>query len=207
MAMFKKWSKSEILLWTAVMKIFNFWQNFDSTSNLHKSFKSTKEHFKIQYWYLQYTHKSEMTTFIMWSKSQNFAKERGHENFQFLTKFSLNLKLPVMVQNNKNNTLEYYFDTWNWLTSQKWQWSKSGQNLKFRSGPRSWKFSIFDKIRLNLKLPQFVQMNKKTLLNVILILAIHSQVRNDNVQNVDKIWNFANFAFANSLVIKIFNFW
>ena len=35
----KSWSKSEISLRTAVMKIFNFSQNFDSTSNFQKSFK------------------------------------------------------------------------------------------------------------------------------------------------------------------------
>ena len=34
-------------------------------------------------------------------KIWNFAKDRGHLNFKFLTKFWLNLKLPQMVQNNK----------------------------------------------------------------------------------------------------------
>ena len=70
MAMFKKWSKSEILLRNEVMKIFNFWQNFDSTSNFHKSFKWTKEHFRIQYSYLQINHKSELTMLKKWSKSE-----------------------------------------------------------------------------------------------------------------------------------------
>ena len=34
--------------------------------------------------------------------------------------------------NEQKHTLEYHFDTCNSLTSQKWQCSKSGQNLKFR---------------------------------------------------------------------------
>ena len=70
MTMFKKWSKSEISLRTAVMKIFNFWQNFDSTTNFQKWFKTTKEHFRILFWYLKFTHKSEMTMFKKWSKSE-----------------------------------------------------------------------------------------------------------------------------------------
>ena len=65
-------------------------------------------------------------------KIWNFAKDRGYENFQFLTKF--------------------------WL---------------------------------NLKLTEIVQINKKTLYNIILTLEIQSQVRNDIVQEVVKIWNFA----------------
>ena len=70
MTMYKKWSKSEISLRTALMKIFNFWQNFDLTSNFHKSFKWTKEHFRIPFWRFQFTHKSEMTMFKTWSKSE-----------------------------------------------------------------------------------------------------------------------------------------
>ena len=70
MAMFKKWSKSEISLRTAVNKIFNFWQNFDSTSNFHKWFKTTKRHFRISFWHLQFTQKSEITMFKKWWKSE-----------------------------------------------------------------------------------------------------------------------------------------
>ena len=33
-------------------------------------------------------------------KIWNFAKDRGHENFQILTKFWLNLKLPEILQIN-----------------------------------------------------------------------------------------------------------
>ena len=65
-------------------------------------------------------------------KIWNFAQVRGHENFQFLTKF--------------------------WF---------------------------------NIKLLQILQINKRTLQNNILKPAIHSQIRNDNVQKVVKIWNFA----------------
>ena len=38
-------------------------------------------------------------------KIGNFAKDRGHENFQFLIKFWLNLKLPEIVQINKKTLL------------------------------------------------------------------------------------------------------
>ena len=53
-------------------------------------------------------------------------------------KFSIFDKILTKPQTSRNgskqqkNTLEYYFDTCNSLTSQKWQCSKSGQNLKFR---------------------------------------------------------------------------
>ena len=90
MTMFKKWSKSEISLRTAVMKIFNFWQNFDSTSNFHKSFKSTKEHFRIQFWYLQLTHKSEMTMFKKWSKSEISLRTAVIKIFNFWQNFDSN---------------------------------------------------------------------------------------------------------------------
>ena len=115
MTIFKKWSKSEISLRTAIMKIFNFWQNFNSTSNFQKSFKSTKEHFRIQYSYLQFTHESKMTIFKKWSKSE------------------ISLRTAVMkISNQLKNTLEYNIHTCNSLMSPKWQYSKSGQNLKFR---------------------------------------------------------------------------
>ena len=87
MTLFTKWSKSEISLRTAVMKIFNFWQNFDSTLNFHKSFKSTKEHFRIQYSYLQITHKSEMTMFKKWSKSEISLRTAVIKIFNFWQNF------------------------------------------------------------------------------------------------------------------------
>ena len=98
MKVLKSWSKSEILLRTAVMKIFNFWQNFDSTSNFQKSFKWTREHSRMPFWELKSIYKAEMQVLKSWSKSENFDKDRGHENFQFLTKFWLNLKLPEIIQ-------------------------------------------------------------------------------------------------------------
>ena len=101
MKVLKTWSKSEISLRTAIIKIFNFSQNFDSTSNFQKSFKWTREYSRMPLWELQSTNKAEMKVLKTWSKSQNFAKDCGHENFQFFTKFWLNLKLPEIIQMNK----------------------------------------------------------------------------------------------------------
>ena len=70
MKVLKSWSKSEISQKTAVMKIFNFWQNFDSTSNFQKSFKCTREHSRMPFWGLQSTNKAEMKVFKSWSKSE-----------------------------------------------------------------------------------------------------------------------------------------
>ena len=70
MKVLKSWWKSEILLRTAVMKVFNFWQNFDSTSNFQKSFKWTRDHSRIPFWGLQFIHKSEMKVLKSWSKSE-----------------------------------------------------------------------------------------------------------------------------------------
>ena len=83
MAMFKKWSKSEISLRTAVMKVFNFWQNFDSTSNFHKWFKTTKRQFRISFWHLQLTHKSEITMFKKWSKFEISLRSAVMKMFNF----------------------------------------------------------------------------------------------------------------------------
>ena len=80
----------------------------------------------------QLTHKSEMKVLKRWSKSEISLINRGHENFQFLTKFWLDLKLSEILQINIKKTLESNFETYNWLTSQKWEWWKIGQNLKFR---------------------------------------------------------------------------
>ena len=87
MTMFKKLSKSEILLRTAIIKIFNFWQNFDSTSNFHKRFKRTKKHFRILFWYLQFTHKSEMAIFKKCSKSEIFLRTVVMKTFNFWQNF------------------------------------------------------------------------------------------------------------------------
>ena len=98
MKVLKSWSKSEISLRTAVMKIFNFSQNFDSTSNFQKSFKLTYEHSRMPFWDLQLIYKSEMKVLKTWSKSEI---SLSHENFQFFTKFWINLKLPEILQMNK----------------------------------------------------------------------------------------------------------
>ena len=87
MTMFKKWSKSEISLRTAVIKIFNFWQNFDSTSSFLKWLKTTKKHFRIQYWYLQFTHKSEMAKFKKWPKSEISLRTAVMKIFNFWQNF------------------------------------------------------------------------------------------------------------------------
>ena len=131
MTMFKKWSKSEISPRTAVMKIFNFWQNFDSTSNFHKSFKSTKELFRIPFWDVQLTHKSEMTMYKKWSKSE-ISLSTVSWKFSIFDKILTKTQTSTNPWNHQKNTLEYHFETLNSLTSQKWQCSKSGQNLKFR---------------------------------------------------------------------------
>ena len=124
-------------------------------------------------------------------KIWNFAKDRGHENFQFLTKFWSNLKLPEIVQINKktlyntilrpaihsqvrNDNVQKVVKIWNFAKD------RGHENFQFLT-----------KFWLNLKLPEIVQINKRTLYNTIFRPAIHSQVRNDNVQKVVKIWNFA----------------
>ena len=105
----KRWSKSEISLRTAVMKFFNFWQNFDSTSNFKKSFKSTQEHFRMPFWDLQLTHKSKIKVLKRWSKSEISLRNAVMKIFNFLTKFWLNLKLPRNPSNQHKNTLECHF--------------------------------------------------------------------------------------------------
>ena len=101
--MFTKWSKSEISLRTEVMKIFNFWQNFDSTSNFHKSFKSTKEHFRIQYSYLQMTQKSEMTMFKKWSKSEISLRTAVMKIFNFWQNFDLTSNFKKWFKTTKRH--------------------------------------------------------------------------------------------------------
>ena len=87
MRVMKNWSKSEISLRTAVMKIFNFWQNFDSTSNFQKSFKSTQEHFRMPFWDLQLTHKSKMKVLKRWSKSEISLRTAVMKIFKFWQNF------------------------------------------------------------------------------------------------------------------------
>ena len=85
------------------MKIF---KNFDKILTLNLklpeilqiNISNTLEcHFET----FQFTHKSEMKVMKSWSKSEISLQDRGHENFQFLTKFWLNLKLPEILQINK----------------------------------------------------------------------------------------------------------
>ena len=132
MKVLKTWSKSEILLRIAVMKIFNFSQNFDSTSNFQISFKWTREHSMLPFWDLHFIYKSEMKVLKTWSKSEISLRTAVIKNFQFFTKF--------------------------WL---------------------------------NLKLPKILLIDIRTLYNDILRLAIHSQVWNESLEKLVKIWNFA----------------
>ena len=83
----KCWSKSEISLRTAVMKIFNFSQNFDSTSNFQKSFKWTRDHSRIPFWGLQSTYKAEMKVLKSWSKSEISLRTAVMKIFNFSQNF------------------------------------------------------------------------------------------------------------------------
>ena len=139
MRMFKKWSKSEISLRTAVMKIFKF----------HKS----------------------------------LTKPQTSRN----------------PSNQQNNTLEYHFETCNSLTSQNWNWWKSYQNLKFRSGPRSWEFSIFDKTFTQ---PQTSRNPSNQQKNT---LEYHFETCNSlTSQNLK--WSQSEISLRTA-VMRIFNFW
>ena len=129
MTMFKKWSKSEISLRTAVMKIFNFWQNFDSTSNFEKWFKTTKKHFRILFWYLQFTQVRNGNVQKV-VKIWNFAKESS--KFSIFDKILTQPQAATNPSNQLKNTLEYNIHTCKSLRSPKWQCSKSDQNVKFR---------------------------------------------------------------------------
>ena len=103
MTMFKKWSKSEISLRTAVMKIFNFWQNFDSTSNFEKWFKTTKKHFRILFWYLQFTQKSEMAMFKKWSKSEISLRNEVIKIFNFWQNFDSTSSSHKSIKSTKEH--------------------------------------------------------------------------------------------------------
>ena len=84
--MFKKWSKSEISLRTAVIKIFNFWQIFDQPQTSRNSSNQQKN--TLEYHFQTCNHsqvKNDNVQKVV--KIGNFAKDRGHENFQFFTKF------------------------------------------------------------------------------------------------------------------------
>ena len=52
----------------------------------------------MPFWDLQLTQRVRNESDEKLVKIWNFAKDRGHENFQFLTKFWLNLKLPEILQ-------------------------------------------------------------------------------------------------------------
>ena len=132
MKVLKSWSKSEISLRTAVMKIFNFSQNFETTSNFQKSFKSTREHSRMPFWELQSTNMAEMKVLKSWSKSEISQKTAVMKILNFMTKFWLNLKLPEIILMYKENTPECHFEGCNPLTRLKWKSWKVGQNLKFR---------------------------------------------------------------------------
>ena len=108
MAMFKKWSKSEISLRTTMMKILNFWQNFYSTSNFQKWFKVTKKTFRIQFWYLQFTHKSEMTMFKKWSKSEIYHRSAVMK----ILNFWQNLTQPQTSTNSSNEQKNFRISLW-----------------------------------------------------------------------------------------------
>ena len=67
------------------------------------------------------------------------------------------------------------------------KWSKSEISLR----TELWKFSIFEKILTQAQTSTNISIQQKNTKNTILRPAIHSQVRNDNVQKVVKIWKFA----------------
>ena len=133
MTLFKKWSKSEISLRTVVMKIFNFWQNFDSTSNLHKSFKSTTEHFRIQYSYMQITHKSEMTMFTKWSKSEILLRTAVMKIFNFWQNFDWTSNFQKWLKTTKKHfriSFWYFQFTHKSEMAMFKKWSKSEISLR-----------------------------------------------------------------------------
>ena len=118
MTMFKKWSKSEISQRTAVMKVFNFWQNFNSTSNFQKWFKTTRKHFRISFWHLQFTNKSEMTMLKKCSKPEISLRTAVMKIFNFWQNFDSTSNFQKWLKKTKKNSLEYHFDTCNSLSSQ-----------------------------------------------------------------------------------------
>ena len=109
MTMFKKWSKSEILLRTAVIKIFNFCQNFDSTSNFQKWFKTTKKHFRKLFWYLQFTHKSEMAMFKKWSKSEILLRTAVMKIFNFWQNFYSTSNIEKWFKTTKHFRILFWY--------------------------------------------------------------------------------------------------
>ena len=68
-------------------------------------------------------------------------------------------------------------------------WSKSEILLRTTAVMKI--FNFFTKFWLNLKLPEIIQIDIRTLLNAILRLAIHSQMWNESLEKLVKIWNFA----------------
>ena len=105
-------------------------------------------------------------------KIWNFAKDRGDENFQFFTKFWLNLKLSEIIQMNKrslqNTILRVAIHLQGWNESLEklvkiWNFAKDRGHENFQFLTKFW---------LNLKLPEIIQINKRTLQNAILRVAI-----------------------------------
>ena len=128
MTMFKKWSKSEISVRTPVMKIFNFWQNFYSTSNFQKWLKTTKKHFRIQFWYLQFTHKSEMTMIKKWSKSEISLRTAVMKIFNFWQNFDSTSNFQKWLKKTKK-----HFRIWFWY----FQFTHKSEMTKFKKWPKS----------------------------------------------------------------------
>ena len=126
----KKWSKSKILLRTQSWKFSIFDKILTQPQTSKTPWKSTIEHFRIPFWDLEFTHKWEMRMLKKWSKSEISIRTAVMKLFEFWQ----NLILPQTSGNPSNqqkNTLEYHFDTWNSLTSEKWECWKSDQNLEF----------------------------------------------------------------------------
>ena len=110
MRMLKKWPKSEISLRTAVMKIFNFWQDFDSTSNFQKSFKWSREHSRMPFWDLQFTHQLKIRVIQKFVKIWNFSKDCGSwKLFNLSQNFWLNPQTSRNPSNDQENTPELPF--------------------------------------------------------------------------------------------------
>ena len=131
MKVLKSWSKSEISLRTAVMKIFNFSQNFDSTSNFQEIIQiEHREHSRMPFWDLQSTNKTEMKVLKSWSKSEISQKTAVMKIFNFLQNFDSTSNFQKSFKSNIENTPECHFETCNSFTSLKCKSWKVGQNLK-----------------------------------------------------------------------------
>ena len=202
MTLFKKWSKSEISLRTAVIKIFNFWQNFDLTSNFHKSFKSTKEHFRIQYSYLQITHKSEMTLFNNWSKSEISLRTAVIKIFNFWQNFDWTSNFQKWFKTTKKHfrILFWYlqFTNKSEMTMFK-KWSKSEISL------RTAVIKIFNYCQYFHTTSNFHKSFKSTKEH-FRIQFWYLQFTHKSEMTMFKTWSKSEISLMTA-VIKIFNFW